>query len=561
MSCLSFIRLSFMGLLLVATLPANAAWLYACAIDTAPNGDALIATVTRPDGSELRVGVSETVPPDNCMRQALPFSAKEIEAIRPVDARIAAADRLIVTGNAIPSGFSISTVESAQASASAARSIMPFYINMLPKMQFKAYGVEERVQAVMEQDRLIVSCGPGQRPAGVLLMQNWAMPETQAEIQLHGSGNGSFELHAADEERTARESTVPLGVMDARMRQTWRFTPGAPRFDVRTWRSFSIACPNEAATLTLERLQLLPKKVAGDRPRATWVWNQAMWQQKADSVFVQAKRHNVKIVFLSIPVQDARVLQSAELSSFIRRATENNIQVWAVDGDPRMVLPSEQASAANRVVAYRNYNAEVAPDERIAGVQFDVEPYLLPGYDLAENDWNVRYVELVSALKQGAGPMPLEMVVPYWWGDKKDLLQSIAPHVSGIVVMDYRTREEDVLRFAMPFLHWGDEYKKTVRIALEAGPIEGETVRQYVRAERGELSFVSVGDISVALLARQPYAGYGNPVYRFASSSELDGSATTFHRNPAELMMMMPRLEAQFASWASFGGLALHELK
>jgi hypothetical protein len=236
------------------------------------------------------------------------------------------------------------------------------------------------------------------------------------------------------------------------------------------------------------------------------------------------------------------------------------MQVWAVAGDPHMVLPEERTATVARMSAYAEYNARPA-DERLAGVQFDVEPYLLPGYALAERQWQARYVELVAALNKAGRGLPLEMVVPFWWADKASLLDGIRPHVSGLTVMDYRTRSDEIQRFAMPFLDWGTRHGKAIRIALEAGPVGEETVRQYLRAERGELWQSEIGGMTVLLLLKGPQANPDGLAYRATGSRLLDGSATSFHRNPAALLDMAPELERSFSAWPSFNGLALHEVK
>jgi hypothetical protein len=66
------------------------------------------------------------------------------------------------------------------------------------------------------------------------------------------------------------------------------------------------------------------------------------------------------------------------LASFVRQAGARGIRVRSVDGDPHMVLTDEVPNMVKRVQAYAAYNAQVAPEARLAGIQFDVEPYLLP---------------------------------------------------------------------------------------------------------------------------------------------------------------------------------------
>jgi hypothetical protein len=50
--------------------------------------------------------------------------------------------------------------------------------------------------------------------------------------------------------------------------------------------------------------------------------------------------------------------------------------------------------------------------------------------------------------------------------------------------------------------------------------------------------------------------------FRLQSTREIDGSATTFHRDKPALLRRLPALEADFGAWGdAFGGMALHELR
>jgi hypothetical protein len=104
-----------------------------------------------------------------------------------------------------------------------------------------------------------------------------------------------------------------------------------------------------------------------------------------------------------------------------------------------------------------------------------------------------------------------------------------------------------------------------VRIALEAGPIAPEIQRRYVRAAAGEtadLLRVEIGGRQVLAVLSEPVAAAGAEAFRLQSTREIDGSATTFHKDKAALLRLLPALEADFGAWeGAFGGMALHELR
>jgi len=554
------IRFLLAGLLAIIMSNAHSAWLYACE-DRGATIETPSTVVTRPDGTRMRIGIAAK-PPRDCTQRRVNVSAALVEALHAIPSADAtqAAPQLTVTGDAGAGGFRIDSVEVATSRSSAAPAALPLDANLLPTMRVRTYGVEERVDAHIDDGKLVLQCRAGNKPAGVLLAQDGQLNTARLDLVLSGSGSGRFALQVADAAHAARESAVQLGeLVAASQAQTWRHTLSPSRFDAGSWQFFSIACPAEAASLQLESMSLSARSGAVP-PRASWVWNPNTWMQEPDSVFAYADRYQLKALFISVPIANAAVAQPEALAAFISAAAARGIKVWAVAGDPHMVLPEEHAASVTRMRAYVAYNAGPV-EQRLAGVQFDVEPYLLPGYALAEPQWQARYVELVAALHEASEGLPLEMVVPFWWANRTALLDGIAPHVSGLTVMDYRTHRDEIVRFAAPFLDWGTRQGKAIRIALEAGPVGEETVRQYVRAERGELWQSEIGGTTILLLLKAPQANPDGPAYRIAGSRVQDGSATSFHRNPATLVDIAPDLEKDFSAWSSFNGLALHELK
>ena len=266
-------------------------------------------------------------------------------------------------------------------------------------------------------------------------------------------------------------------------------------------------------------------------------------------------------MFVAIPFEADRIAHINELAAFIRQANQRGIQIWSVDGDPNMVRPQEQDAAVKRVQAYVRYNSEVEPSARLHGMQFDVEPYVLPDYAEKEAEYERHYAELIQKLHEASAGLPLEMVVPFWWEDKQSLMQALERHADSLAVMDYRTEPAQIVRFALPFLDWATTHGKKVRIALEAGPVGEEIQRRYAKADSGELWIVNDDKQSWMVLLKEAARNPNGPAFKRIAELRIDGSATTFHANPDKLIKLLPQLETDFSAWSSFQGVALHELK
>ncbi|GAB3466708.1 hypothetical protein GCM10027321_33150 [Massilia terrae] len=539
------VRLLFI-LLLAVTGPARAAWLHLCPDEH--------GAATMPDGRAARIVVSGQPSMPACVSTQIGVDSARVDTVYPLPAGARPEDTILLLGSVKDGRFDVSepTLPPAKPLPEPPAP-MPFHANLLPQSTLRTFGAEERVQARLNGTALELSCRAGQRPAGVLLSGPWYLPRAPAALRAQANAHGSFELQVADTAHARAESAVPMGTIGATA------LPLPSGLDGAQWRHFVINCPNADASLTVASLTLEPQARAPG-PRATWIWRAAQWQDDGDALLSWAREQGIGLLFITVPTSADGVREPEQLASFVQGAHRQHIAVWSVDGDPHMVLPSEQAAAVRLAQAYASYNSKADAAARLDGIQFDIEPYLLGQYHLAPDAWNQRYLALAQALRAAAGPLHLDFVVPFWWAGRDDLLAGLARAADGLTVMDYRTDPGQVHRFAAPFLDWAQAAGKQVRIALEAGPIEPQTQRRYVRTSgAGDLLVVGLGPQQVLVTLRKP--GVGAQPYRLSGSRELDGSATTFSADMPGLREMLPALERDFSAWPSFGGMAVHGLR
>jgi hypothetical protein len=550
-------------LLLSMSAPAHAAFLHLCPAAAAPAG-ALFAAATGPDGTQLRFLVNGTPALPGC--RTLDLGAAQVETLHVLGRPARPAATIVLQGDDQDGRLKVSehtlVPEGGGAQSAVVPEPMPPRTNLLAAMKARSYGVEERVQARLEGGRLHIVCRAGARPAGVLLTGPWTIPRLRATLKAVSSGKGQFAWQAADAAHAAREAALDMGQLPAGGKDGARLALPAG-LDRASWRHFVVACPSAGGSLALDSLSLEPE-AATPAPRSTWIWDRSAWRERADELLDWATRERIGELFIVVPLEEGRVRGPQALESFVRRAGGHGVKVSAVEGDPHMVLPAQRAATAARARAYAAYNAAVEPAARLTAIQFDIEPYLLPEHVLPAARLDGEYLATVAALRAAAENMPLEFVVPFWWGDRRVLLDGLARHADALSVMDYRTDPGQIYRFAVPFLDWAAANGKRVRIALEAGPLPPETQRRYQRTpggSAGDMLLFTVGDQQVAVLLRQPLAHPRAVPYRLAGTRRIDGSATTFHADKGALRALLPRLEADFGAWPGFAGIALHELR
>ncbi|MBI4028669.1 MAG: hypothetical protein HY360_27065 [Verrucomicrobia bacterium] len=308
-------------------------------------------------------------------------------------------------------------------------------------------------------------------------------------------------------------------------------------------------------------------KPAGRLPaRSAWRWQPELWKKSPALFLERLQKHAVKTVYVTIPVQmeTGIVSDPQAVQDFIDMASAQGIRVWAVDGDPRAVLPSERPKFVRRAQAYAAYNREAKPSQRISGIQCDIEPYILAGYELDHKGWNSAYVKTISALKAGVPDMPLEAALPFWFAQEKTredrLLEDLAGCVDGVVVMDYRTGPEEIRQFARPFLEWGQRRDCKVKIGLEGGPLGDEQRRHYQPAATGDLWLLPLGQYHAMVQLKHRLSNPRAKVFAHSNDSMFRASVLTFHDNPEKMRALLPSLEEFFQSWPCFDGMALHGL-
>jgi hypothetical protein len=315
-------------------------------------------------------------------------------------------------------------------------------------------------------------------------------------------------------------------------------------------------------------LTILPEESLPAAMRSAWLWSPDLWMEFSERIWEVAEQRKIDRLFLTIPVGLGGVENASALHVFIAEATRRRIAIWAVIGDPRDVLESSIGALRARTDAYIRYNALVPDSAAISGLQLDIEPHLLPGFSLAQGYWRERYLSTVLSIhRRISGRLPLDLVVPVWWGEHPDwggaLLDGlVAPDLS-LTIMNYRTATEPLGAGARPFLAWGRDSEVPISIALEAGSIGPDEVRRsYERVEDGsaDLLLLEVGEHRVLLLVDGAHAGSGVHSYRMIRENPAPASAITFSGDLDRLEATAAQMETGWRASSSYAGLAIHGL-
>ncbi|WP_147274678.1 hypothetical protein [Phyllobacterium bourgognense] len=445
--------------------------------------------------------------------------------------------------------------------------LLPFGVNVLSLLDPTVFGREKRVFIKKDGYGLRLICKPGKAPAGSILKPRaHRFPQgLDQTIAIEGVARGEFRFAAtvagADAPTTAlifprnemSKMELSLGLNSSGL--------NTPRHDAD---QIVVLCPESAGKIEIKSIILQPDaKPAKPAILASWVWKPEEWQRKPGEVLAWAKSMQLDRLYLQLDIVSGQVAQPEVLGAFLVEAADLGIAVFAVEGDPGMIRGDGRNNALARTGAISRFQEAATPSGRLAGIQYDIEPYILPAYAFDRrtmwNDWSDTLKQL-HALWRGK----VEVVVPFWLTDDlygQEAIERIRPFISSLAVMSYRTEDQAIVNVSEPWLTWGVLHGVDIVIALENGPIPDEVHRSYVRSETGTAELVRFSAADAVVLSDVPVSSKEKMIYRFNHEITVSGSRISFQGKLPTLLATIDRLRSTFPAWRSFSGFALHGLK
>jgi hypothetical protein len=217
-----------------------------------------------------------------------------------------------------------------------------------------------------------------------------------------------------------------------------------------------------------------PKKMS------TWVWDGSA---EVDLHFAQS--HNVNQLYYYVNT----AADAAAISSFIEKANNRGIEVYALQGEPEWAEESEKA--LEWLSGIKQYNEQSAFP--FAGVVFDIEPYLLPKWEGDSEKISRQFLSLIKNMESREPDLSIKWTIPFWFdqvpGEKeRSLAESIFKEADEVIVMAYRRElsgQDGLLTHIEDERKWSEYYKTSLTIAIETKKAEAEKISFY-GAEKGQ---------------------------------------------------------------------------
>jgi hypothetical protein len=439
--------------------------------------------------------------------------------------------------------------------AISAPAALPLLEDLLPQARPVPFGVEERCAADPGAGTLKLRCRPGVAPAGLIVRFDGRYPQGGALAgRVEASGSAGF---AAQFVCTGAEAEAPLPI--GRGSETLSF----PARSCAKRAELVIVAPGEGGTLELGPITLVPTRSIGElRGGGAWAWQPELWKKGGDALIAAAAARGLSRLYVTLEIEGRQVRHREALARFVAAAGERGIAIEAVEGDPQMVLEGGLASAVDRARAIARYQRSAGRGARLAGIQYDIEPYVLAEWGLAPADHD-GWAAAVRALTRAVGE-PIHLVLPFWVGNEQAgerFLEKIEGSVSGVTAMAYRTDPASLTSAAEPLLYWGVATGKPVRLALEMGPVGEEEEEIFVHAATGRIAILGPAEAPKALLLARQGAVPGAVMFASRGSSRAVPDRISFLGDEARMLTTAERLGPVFAAWSSFAGFAFHGIK
>jgi hypothetical protein len=359
-----------------------------------------------------------------------------------------------------------------------------------------------------------------------------------------------------------------------------------------------------------------------ERHLATWVWNTAELLEdprRAERLVQLLRTAGFDRIFLQLPdhgmggsLPGEVAFSSSRLRPLLRLFAEAGIQTFALDGAPWFALAEYHEGVLRTVQRVIDYNRESDEVERFVGVRYDIEPYLLAGFNGPRRasilvDF-LRLTKRMAELAAGGG-LALGLDIPFWYdapdertyeavtvdfgGRRMPASHHLIDLADEVAIMDYRTSAygaDGTITHAESELAYAAERGKKVYVGLETSPLPDEVLVDFggepkrglpIAGDGGSLvAFVEWDDSALAFFlpggARggNPASGIG-PLFDWVSrlglrtdgilwwpvqrTTTVPARKLTFHDlGLSRLSEVMERTDFEFQRYPSFLGFALH---
>jgi hypothetical protein len=333
-------------------------------------------------------------------------------------------------------------------------------------------------------------------------------------LHLRAQVLGRVTLALADEAAQRREENIPLTQVTGDIDLRLSLGAVARRLDLRRLAALVLLPETPESQIEFELLTL--EHTTGPRQKVPglgfWVWEYRHALAHPETVLDACRRYACGRLLIQMPAleDDAAVWEA--YAQFLSTAPQQGLEAFALDGYPEAIhTPEALLHKVRRLRA-------VLAGRRFAGLQLDIEPYLLEGF-FVDDTGLVRYLAVLEQMREAlGGEARLSMVIPFWFTAQtlhgRPVAFAVMDRADEVAVMSYRTEVGELGTIIEDILRYGDLTGTPVWLALETRPLPIERHVVLTREPRRDLADAYVDQTGQRLMFQRPPAADGLAWFR-----------------------------------------------
>lgn len=255
------------------------------------------------------------------------------------------------------------------------------------------------------------------------------------------------------------------------------------------------------------------------RQTALWVWETRRILDDAaerEHFLDFVEEQGFTRVFLLIPPAPGSTFDAGfipfsgeEMGPLLAQIRARGALTYALDGDPAYALPENHDGVVRTVERLAEHNRSVPEEQRFHGVRYDIEPYLVPGFQGTRRGELLNgYVTVVDRASRAARASGLTFAVdiPFWLdapdeetgevleaelnGRVAPVLEHVMAAVDDLAIMDYRTSAlgpNGALALAYTEMELAERFGVDVYVGVETTRLNDEDLHTFFGAPRDGL--------------------------------------------------------------------------
>jgi cellulose synthase/poly-beta-1,6-N-acetylglucosamine synthase-like glycosyltransferase len=405
--------------------------------------------------------------------------------------------------------------------------------------------------------------GPGDRPCPVL----FAVAQTGTRLDLlsyqsltlRGSVSAPISVTLADSRTNWRGIQSLLEQRPGRFDVTLPLMPGAKGIDLRDVTMVAVVPQHSDVVLQLDELSVATGQAAPKPHRRIgfWVWDYREATAQGSSLLDVCQSFQCSRLAVQMPALGDPEEIWLRYAGLLQAAQRQDIEAFALDGYPEAVLDARPL--LKKVERLR----KVMQGQLPAGVQLDIEPYLLDAF-LNDARGYEKYLEAHAQVKRALGGQArLSIVMPFWLTSQTAHNRAVAfaamDLADEVAIMSYRTDLAELRDLVEDQLRYADLIDLPVWLAVETQPLPLEEHVRLEHVTRRGLATAYLDRAGKRLVFAPPSGGDEQDWFRIVQRTTVRPERLTFSGRPRrDVDAMIQRLDQTLPN-RSFSGVLIHD--